>query len=298
MDHPHLRTYRLAVATVAAIGVLALAACSNSSSRALVGSSTTQATSTTVEVSDRPAALQPPPGFRIPDTRNVALPPVSGRALPQQIAVRGGDSVLSGIVNGPDGPVGGATVLIERFVGTASGSITVFADGGGQFNVTALLGGRYRVRAWLQPSLATLDAPTGFVAGGDHLSFTIGVERHDAASLQIAGAVAGQTVGVESGVNGLLTQESVDGNGIVHTAGVAGAVITLSTTNPLAIGVPNPASTGADGRVRWNVTCSSPGRVSVTATVAAPAVTTTVSLPTCSPAPVPTTAPTTTTSPP
>ena len=283
MDHPHLRRYRLVAVSVLVIGLLALAACSNASSRALVGTSTTQVTSTTFVESDRPSALQPPPGFRVPDTRNVTLPVVSGLAFPEAVPVRGGNTVISGTVNGPDGPVGGATVLIERFVGAARGSITVFTDGTGQFNVTSLTGGRYRVRAWLQPSLTTLDSPSGFVADGDHLSFTVGVERHDAATLLIAPTVAAQTVGVESGVNGLLTQESVDGNGIVHTVGVAGASINLVTADPLTIAAPNPAVTGADGRVQWKVICTGPGGVSVTATASTPAIATTANLPGCSP---------------
>jgi len=293
MDHPHLRTHRFVAATLVAIGVLALVACSNSGSRALVGS-TTSVTSSTIDLPDRPAALQPPPGFRVPDTRNVLVQPVVGQALPQQIPVRGGNSVITGSVVGPDGPVGGANVLIERFVGTASGSITVYTDGTGQFNVTSMLGGRYRVRAWLQPSLATVDAPTGFVADGDHLSFTVGAERHDAASLLLGPAVSAQTVGVPSGVNAQLSQESVDGNGIVHTTGVGGASIQLTTGAPLAIAAPNPAVTNADGRASWTVTCTAAGSASVSAVVTLPGsaapITATANLPGCAdPAPPPTT---------
>jgi hypothetical protein len=291
MDHPHPRSYRLVAASVLVIGLLVPAACSNSSSRALGVTSTTQVTPTTFAESDRPSALQPPPGFRVPDTRNVALPAVSGLAIPEAIPVRGGNTVISGTVNGPDGPVGGATVLIERFVGTARGSITVFTDGTGQFNVTSLSGGRYRVRAWLPPALTTIDAPSGFVADGDHLSFTVGVERHDAATLLIAPTVAAQTVGVESGVNGLLTQESVDSSGIVHTVGVAGASISLVTTDPLGIATPNPVVTGAGGRVQWKVICTGPGDVSVKATATTPTIVTTTSLPACSPVAATTVAP-------
>jgi len=245
-----------------------LTACSNSSSRALVGSTTTLSPTPTDTVPDRPSLLQPPPGFRIPDTRSVVLRKADGRTSPRQVPVQGGRSSVSGTVVGPDGAVGGATVLIERFVGTESGSIVVSTDGGGNFSVESLLGGRYRVRAWLQPSLATLDAPTGFVADGDHLSFKVGVERHDAIRLQVASAVTALTVGVPFGVNGLLSQESVDDQGIIHTVGVAGISVSLSSPGSLTIDAPNPVATGPDGRLRWSVTCWAPGSHPVTASVA------------------------------
>ena len=283
MDHPHLRSYRLSAMALLAIGVIALGACSNSSSRALVSSTTTTIPPGS-DLPDRPAALQPPPGFTVPDTRNVIVAPVIGKlgALAGfGVTVRGGRSEVNGVVNGPDGPVAGATVLIERFVGTASAAITTTTDGSGQFSVGSLLGGRYRARAWLAPSLTAVDAATGFMADGDHLSFTIGVERHDAVSLQLAPAVAGLIVGQPSAVNGLLTQESVDGNGIVHTAGVGGIAVILASGGSLSTAAPNPASTGPDGRVQWNVTCVTAGSIGVNATVPTPAVTATLTLPEC-----------------
>jgi hypothetical protein len=298
MDHPHLRDRRPVAVALFAIVVMVISACSNSSSRALVGSTTTVSTTPVPTLPDRPPLLQPPPGFRIPDTRSAVLQKASGRASGPSIAVQGGRASVSGTVTGPDGPVAGATVLIERFVGTASGSVLVATDAGGGFGVSSVLGGRYRVRAWLQPSLATLDSPTGFVADGDHLTFQIGVERHDAVKLQLAPSVTALTVGVAAGVNGLLLRESVDGDGIIHTVGVAGSPIGLSAPGAITIDAPNPAVSGADGRVHWVITCRAAGSISVTATVAAtdpavPAVTASMVLPPCAdpPATVPPTVP-------
>jgi hypothetical protein len=290
MDHPHLRMNRLGALALVAIGVLALGACSNSASRALVSSTTTTIVAAP-DLPDRPAALQPPPGFVVPDTRNVIVAPVVGKpgaAAGNGVAVRGGRSAVNGVVNGPDGPVAGATVLIERFVGTASAAITTTTDGSGQFSVGSLLGGRYRARAWLAPSLTTVDSATGFMADGDRLSFTIGVERHDAVSLQLAPGVAGLTVGQAVPVNGLLTQESVDGNGIVHTVGLGGTTVTLTSSGSLSIAAPNPATTGGDGRVQWNVTCLNAGTIGVNATAGTPAATAALTLPDCVAAPPPT----------
>jgi hypothetical protein len=280
MDHPHLRDRRPVAVALFAIVVMVISACSNSSSRALVGSTTTVSTTPVPTLPDRPPLLQPPPGFRIPDTRSAVLQKASGRASGPSIAVQGGRASVSGTVTGPDG------------------SVLVATDAGGGFGVSSVLGGRYRVRAWLQPSLATLDSPTGFVADGDHLTFQIGVERHDAVKLQLAPSVTALTVGVAAGVNGLLLRESVDGDGIIHTVGVAGSPIGLSAPGAITIDAPNPAVSGADGRVHWVITCRAAGSISVTATVAAtdpavPAVTASMVLPPCAdpPATIPSTVP-------
>ena len=118
-----------------------------------------------------------PDGFVQPDTRGVRLSPVVAQpkgAVPP-LPVYGGAASLRGVVNGPDGPVGGATVRIERWVGGRSGSITINAGGDGRFGAAKLLGGRYRVRAWLQPNLAATESQVAFLANDGTADVTVDV---------------------------------------------------------------------------------------------------------------------------
>jgi hypothetical protein len=183
------------------------------------------------------------------------------------------------VVNGPDGPVVGATVRIERFVGTASGSTQVPTDGSGHFSLAGAMGGRYRVRAWLQPDLATFDSPTGFVADGQQLTLSPTLERHNAVSLQVASSTASLTTGAAGGVRALLTRETVDANGIVQQGAVGGAAVTLAAGDGLSIDSPNPATTDAKGSASWVVTCTADGAHTVTATT--PDATANATLPAC-----------------
>jgi hypothetical protein len=283
-------------ALVLAVLVLALglAACANTSSRALIGTTTTlEDTTTTTAPAEIP--LTPATDVAIPDTRSATIRPVTGKVKAVPIPVRGGTSSVTGTVTGPDGGVPGATVLIERFVGVQSGSIMVAADGAGRFAASSLLGGRYRVRAWLQPSLTTVQSATGFVADGDHLNLPVTVERHDALTLQVASAVGTMSVGVPAGVNALITQQTVDTNGIVQDAPVAGVSLALVASAGLGVEQPNPASTNPAGRASWSVVCSAPGSYSVTVTSAVPPAAATATLPVCTAAPPPTSSTTTTT---
>ena len=69
-----------------------------------------------------------PPGS---DFTGVPLEPVPGRQRAEPVEVLGGESVLGGVILGPDGPVAGATVRLERFVGDDVGRIDVTSNGDG-----------------------------------------------------------------------------------------------------------------------------------------------------------------------
>lgn len=303
MLHPHLRTRppslrsRIvgAVALVVTAAVV-LGACSNSSSRALVGTTTTTEAPAPPTADDQSAGLQPPPGFKVPDTRNAVLLAAPTKAKPAPIPVVGGKTTIRGTVTGPDGPVAGATVEIERFVGTASGSVQVGTDGGGRFVLPDALGGRYRVRAWLQPDLSTFSSPTGFVAADDTLALDVTLERHNAVTLQLASSEATLSMVAPGGVRALLSRETVGSDGIVRSAGLGGSAITLVAADGITITSANPATTDATGSASWVVTCTAEGAHQVSAATADGSASASVTLPSCTTAaPTTTTSPTTTT---
>src|SRR5438067_11007718 len=78
------------------------------------------------------------------DFSTVQLAGVSGRTTTTSIPLGPGGASISGTVNGPNGPVPGATVHVERLVGDGVGATDVASNAAGQFLVPNVLGGRYR----------------------------------------------------------------------------------------------------------------------------------------------------------
>jgi hypothetical protein len=231
-----------------------------------------------------------PEGFVQPDTRGVRLSPVVARpkggvpALP----VYGGSASIGGQVVGPDGPVGGATVKLERWVGGRSGSVTLSASGDGRFGARNLLGGRYRVRAWLEPSLTATQSEVVFLADdGGSANVTVEVSKFEGLRLQASLDVSALNVEDTARVRGLLTRAAVDGDGIVSGAPVPLASIQLTASQGLSVEGDNPATTGSDGLATWRVKCDREGAHSVTLTTEGAS--TNYTLPTCGPKPVTTT---------
>ena len=69
-----------------------------------------------------------PPGS---DLTGIPIAPVEGKAPPVSVAIAGGESTLNGLVTGPDGPVAGATIRLERFVGDAMARLDVVSNADG-----------------------------------------------------------------------------------------------------------------------------------------------------------------------
>lgn len=234
-----------------------------------------------------------PEGFVMPDTRGVRLPPFVGKAAPAlpAIEVFGGRATLRGTVTGPDGPVPGATVRLERFVGDRSGSAQVTAGADGRWTAPNAHGGRYRVRAWLSPNLTATEAQLAFVAADGVAEVDIGVQKFEGTLLQANLDTSVLTVGGSARVRALLTRETVNDQGVVVGQGVAGTELRLVAEPGITVTGPNPVPTGPDGLASWAVTCDREGRHQ--ARVTGPLLDAVVAMPACAPAPQSTPPPTT-----
>lgn len=71
------------------------------------------------------------------DYSDVALSPVQGRTITPRTDIMGGEAILSGQVVGPDGPVAGATVRVERFVGDATARLDIVTNADGSWQAPA-----------------------------------------------------------------------------------------------------------------------------------------------------------------
>jgi hypothetical protein len=236
------------------------------------------------------AVVTLPEGFVQPDTRGVRLSAVVGRPRsgPPPLPVYGGRAALGGVVVGPDGPVEGATVQLERFVGDRSGSVQVTSGGGGRFGARNLLGGRYRVRAWFAPNLTATRSEVTFLASdGSNTNLRVTMERFEGLQLQASLDVSAINVGDTARVRALLTRVVVDGDGIVVGEPVAGSSVQLTASAGLAVDGDNPATTDGSGIASWRVSCDREGAHSVSLTTEGAA--TSYTLPSCGPRPTTTT---------
>lgn len=219
----------------------------------------------------------------LPDTRQVALAPVAGSRGGFLVSVHGGDLAMGGSVVGPGGPVAGATVLLERFVGQSSGRLEVRTNAAGRWVAIDVYGGRYRIRAWRTPDLGMAASIVSFIAADAEVDLALTVDRYDGADLTGDIDDADPEVGATATVTALATRQGVDGEGIIATAPASGRRARATAIGPWTLDAFPTAVIDDAGRVSWTLTCEAEGPVSahlealgtettVSATCVAPAV--------------------------
>jgi hypothetical protein len=219
-----------------------------------------------------------------------SVPGVPTTAVALQIGP--GGAALNGTVLGPSGPVAGAIVEADRLVGdqVATAQTTTAADG--SWSIGKVLGGRYRVRAWQQPSLAVTSPQIFFLGGTEARSLTIQLTSFTGPN--VAAAIAPATPMIDQPANLVVqvTTPTVGADGVVRALPDAGVSVTL-TDGPLwQVANGNPLTTGPDGTVLFQVACQADGVIPLSVALggAAPVA---LQLPACAGSP-PTTATTTT----
>lgn len=215
-----------------------------------------------------------------------------------------GEATISGSVQGPSGLVPGATVRIERLVAGREVRTDVLTGPDGRFTVGGLPGGRYRVRAFLAPSLAQTTPEVRFLADRKEHTFDLTVEQYG--GLVVRADVAPEPPLLDGAVNlvALVANRSVGTDGVVRATPVVGTTVELiglgrwqlrasggsssgddSTSTSTSFGVPTTtttsrsrpspsARTDASGRVRYELRCDAVGdpglALRVPVTVASP----------------------------
>jgi len=240
-----------------------------------------------------------PPGS---DYSSVPLNPVEGRTPPVTVAITGGDASLSGLIIGPEGPVPGATVRLERFVGDAVGHIDVISNADGTWRAPQLappttvptvpptyfvtpgqptiatspryvppspvtsavgpqgiLGGRYRVRAWRSPDLALTTPQILFVEAKQNKQLGLQVSRYTGTSASAISAPDPPQLDTITNLTAVVTTVSVDADGVVRSAPLSGATLSLSVGSGWQY-VGGPAFTNGQGRATFQLRCQALGQ--------------------------------------
>ncbi|MEY2434565.1 MAG: Carboxypeptidase regulatory-like domain [Acidimicrobiaceae bacterium] len=211
--------------------------------------------------------VHPPPGVTLPaktattapsDLTGVALVAVDGKTttVPSR---NSGTAHLSGSVNGPQGPVPGATVVVEHLVDDKPPPINVGTNPEGRWDLPNIAGGRYRVRAFLAPSLAQVQPEVFFLNDGDQRSLDLTVENFVGAS--VVAAVAPDPPHLNQPLNLVVrvARKVVDSTGVVRSQPTVNAGVALTGTPGWTVKGSPSGFTNGTGDVTFALECKSVG---------------------------------------
>lgn len=223
-----------------------------------------------------------------PDYSLVALEAVPGETT-TTAPIATGRTTIRGVVTGPDGAVPGAIVRIERLVGDAVQRTDVVADGNGGFVAGELAGGRYRIRAFLSPTLVTTEPEVFFVADGGDREVRLRVEPYTGLTAVASTTPASPVVGGGVNIAVVVAHRGVDAGGVGRQAPLAGVEVEIRWSGLTALFEEPIAVTGPGGAVVFSFRCESAGAVTASVVVGEPQETISLDVPPCGPRPTTTT---------
>ena len=216
------------------------------------------------------------------------LPPLDSAAITTTTLVDFGTGsvTLNGIVRGPDGPVGGATVRIERLVADGVAERTVTADEQGRYVLANVPGGRLRVRAWKVPDIAM---PRNVVVfAKETTTLNLKPERFATTDVRWAAAPSAPIEGQAVNIVLQVSRRRVDDGGVIGFELISGLAVKLVALGALQPEGGNERLTDASGRASFPARCNASGLAGIRAELAS-GEEATLELPPC--LPIPTTLP-------
>jgi hypothetical protein len=248
---------RLATLGVAGLALLLplLAGCSKHEGKALPAPKTGETTTTTDPV----------------DLTQVSLEPIAVKGQPTATTrpIGGGKATIAGRVVDSDGnPVPGAFVRATYYGDPNKPEvIEALSLDDGTYKFEQVLGGRWRIRAWKTPELATLEDNTFFLGYTENRQLDLKVKA--ATDYVVTSSMAPGTPFTGSPVElaVLVMSQSVDDDGVVHRSPVGGAAVTLNVIGKWSLAGDATEATEYNGRAAWTLTCTEEGAQPITAVV-------------------------------
>ena len=190
---------------------------------------------------------------------SIAQRPVPGATTTTLPPIGPGGASIVGTVFGPGGPVGGATVEADRFVGNQVTSLKVTTAADGSYLVGSVLGGRYRIRAWQPPTL-DMTQPQIFFLGSTE-SRQVDLHMGAFSGPDVATSVNPDLLEIGQPANFVVqvTTPTVGTDGVVRDRPDSGVQVTLSGSSAWTVYTANPSPTGSNGQVLFQISCSSTG---------------------------------------
>jgi hypothetical protein len=234
---------------------IAAAACGGS-----VESLSFPATPTTVTTPPAPPTLPT-------NLSSVGEAPVAGVTTTTAPAVSPGSATLNGTVLGPNGPVPGATVWVDRFVGDQVASTHAVTAADGSWTINNIKGGRYRIRAWQSPSLDLTTPQVVFLAATQTLTMSLQLASFTGPTVVDSVSPATPIAGQVASLLVQVTNPTVGPDGVVRNPPVTGVQVNLVNGPDWQVNNGNPHKTDANGLVLFDVTCINPGSSPLSAAV-------------------------------
>lgn len=209
-----------------------------------------------------PATTVPPPAppdSLPPGLASVSEAPVAGVTTTTAPAIGPGSASVNGTVTGPTGPVQGATVEVDRFVGYSYASARTTTAADGTWSIRNILGGAYRVRAWQAPALDMATPQLLYLANGHPQSVTLQVQSYQGPQIQVAINPANPIVDQPVNLVVQVTNPRIDANGVLDSIPVPGTPVTLVNGSKWQVSNGNPLPTNAAGEATFQLMCTSVG---------------------------------------
>jgi hypothetical protein len=211
-----------------------------------------------IEAPKNASALPPTTPSTAPiDLTAVSLVGVDGTTTTTPVRSLG-TAHVSGFVKGPDGPVPGATVRFEHLAGPAVRT-DVTSGPDGHYDAPNMAGGRYRVRAFLAPSLAQTDPVVFFLTDGELRGLDLTVDSFTPFAVNSAMAPDPPLRDQQATFVVRVGARSVDGDGIVRVQPVANAIVDLTGTQGWSVSTAASAVTDAGGDATFTLVCRNAG---------------------------------------
>lgn len=219
---------------------------------------------------------------------SVGEAPVAGVTTTTASPIAPGHATLNGTVFGPNGPVAGATVWADRFVGDQVSSAHTTSRADGSWTIANVRGGRFRVRAWQPPTLDLTSPQIVFLGSSQTLTMSLQLASFKGPSVATSVSPAAPTVGQPANLVVQVTNPVVGADGVVGYPPAVKAQVTLVNGPNWIADNGNPRTTDINGDALFQVTCTSAGSNPLSAAVGSgPAVP--LQMPTCAGAPSSTT---------
>jgi hypothetical protein len=211
--------------------------------------------------------LHPPPGVTLPaaaatsapaDLTGVQLAGVDGTTTLVPASATG-TSHLSGSVNGPQGPVPGATVRVDHLVTGNPPPIDVLTGADGRWDLPDIAGGRYRVRSFLAPALAQTQPEIFFLTEGEQHTLDLNIESFVGVSLAAAVAPDPPQLNKPLTLVVRVARKIVDANGVVQSQPVVNADVVLTNSQGWAVKGSSSAFSDGNGDAAFTLECRQAG---------------------------------------
>ena len=243
------------VALVAGVALLLplLAACSKDEGKALPKPTST--TTTTEPI----------------DLTHVSLEPiaVAGKETSTTRPLGGGKAAILGrVVDGDGVPVPQALIRATYYGDVNKPEvIEALSADDGTYRFEQVLGGRWRIRAWKAPELATLEDNVFFLGYTEQRQVDLKVKS--AVDIVVTSSMAPNPPFIGSPVElaVLVLSQTVDEEGVVHRSAVGGAAVTLEIQGQWTMVGEATQATDSNGRTAWQLNCTEVGQQTINAFV-------------------------------